>query len=246
MRKLACKNNDKFGYWVVINNNPVIKNGHTYVTVKCKCGKIQDICLSDLVHKRTTGCKKCKGVERRNPNKIKIGQIVKNWIVLNGPKLNKNDSYVWEIRCTICNNSTRWIQGNELTNPNKCFKCRKCAAIARGTKVTLKNGRIGELTKAKRTKIKTCASDRDLIFNVSIKFLWELFILQNRCCAITGDKLSNINNASLDRINSNLGYIENNVQWVTKQANLSKHVMSTKEFILFCQKVIDNANQQPS
>ena len=65
-------------------------------------------------------------------------------------------------------------------------------------------------------------------------------------CAITGDFISNIDDASLDRIDSTKGYVEGNVQWVTKQANLSKHVMTMDQLYQFCQKVLSHANQQPS
>jgi hypothetical protein len=79
-----------------------------------------------------------------------------------------------------------------------------------------------------------------------MQYLWDLYINQNKCCAITGDYIPSIMEASLDRIDSSKGYIEGNVQWVTKQANLSKHVMSMDELYEFCKKVLNHANQQPS
>ena len=60
MKKLMCEIGEKFGYWEVVNNIPVTKSGHTYVKVKCKCGKEEDKCLSDLKSGRTTGCRSCK------------------------------------------------------------------------------------------------------------------------------------------------------------------------------------------
>ena len=56
----------------------------------------------------------------------------------------------------------------------------------------------------------------------------------------------NPNNPSLDRIDSSKGYIEGNVQWVTYQANLNKHVMTMEQLYEFCRKVLNHANQQPS
>ena len=53
-------------------------------------------------------------------------------------------------------------------------------------------------------------------------------------------------NASIDRIDNSKGYVEGNVQWVTYQANVSKHVMSMNELYEFCKKVLNYANQQPS
>ena len=84
---------------------------------------------------------------------------------------------------------------------------------------------------------------RELMF---LKYLWNLFQEQKQICAITGDYIPNIEEASLDRIDSSKGYIEGNVQWVTYQANLSKHVMTMEQLYEFCRKVLNHANQQPS
>ena len=43
--------------------------------------------------------------------------------------------------------------------------------------------------------------------------------------------------ASLDRIDSNKGYIKNNVQWVHKHINTMKMHMTDREFIDMCKKV---------
>lgn len=40
--------------------------------------------------------------------------------------------------------------------------------------------------------------------------------------------------------------LKGNVQWVTYQANLSKHVMTMEQLYEFCRKVLNHANQQPS
>ena len=96
------------------------------------------------------------------------------------------------------------------------------------------------------TRIKRAAEARKIKFDVTMGFLWNLFLEQEQLCAITGDKIDHIGNASLDRIDSTGEYTEGNIQWVTKQANLSKHVMSMKELYEFCQKVLNHANQQPS
>lgn len=49
MKKLNCKLGDTFGNWTVVDDNTFVKSGHTYVKVQCKCGKVEDKCLSDLV-----------------------------------------------------------------------------------------------------------------------------------------------------------------------------------------------------
>lgn len=42
---------------------------------------------------------------------------------------------------------------------------------------------------------------------------------------------------SLDRIDSNKGYIENNIQWVVKEINFMKNNLTEKEFFILCNSV---------
>lgn len=108
------------------------------------------------------------------------------------------------------------------------------------------NGMVGDLALTQYTRLKKSAERRNYEFSVSIEYLWNLYISQGKRCSITGDLISNIREASLDRIDSNLGYIEGNVQWVTYRANISKHTMTMNELYEFCKKVLNHANQQPS
>ena len=242
MRKLKCEVGDKFGYWSVVNNTPVVKSGHSYVLAQCKCGKQELKSLSDLIHGRTTGCKSCKARERSL--KISIGDKYKHWTVIEGPRITKYNCVEWEVQCN-CGN-TRWIQGNELVDPNRVFQCIQCARKETGSKIKILNGKVGDLDVTRFNRLKRTAKSRKIDFSLTIEYLWNLFINQKQLCTITGDFISNINDASLDRIDSTKGYVEGNVQWVTKQANLSKHVMTMDQLYQFCKKVLNHANQQPS
>lgn len=242
MKKSTCKLGDQFGDWSVIDEITFTKGGHTYVKAQCKCGKIEDKCLSDLRNGRSKSCRSCAAQSRSR--QIKIGDKYKHWTVINGPQITEHQCVVWECQCD-CGN-TRWIQGNELTNPNKCFQCAKCAAKERGAIQAERNGKVGELTLTRYTKLQRSAETRNIIFNLSMEYLWNLFEYQNHTCAITGDYIPSIIEASLDRIDSNGNYEEGNVQWVTYQANVSKHTMSMNELYEFCKKVLNHANQQPS
>jgi hypothetical protein len=76
------------------------------------------------------------------------------------------------------------------------------------------------------------AKKRKINFEIDKEYALELFIKQNGCCAITGQKIilpnnsqeyiKCINTASLDRIDNNLEYVENNLQWVHKTVNQSR------------------------
>ena len=86
--------------------------------------------------------------------------------------------------------------------------------------------------------------------DVDIKYIWNLFLKQERKCALTGIELTfPFNNtheefkkstASLDRIDSSLGYVKDNVQWVHKHINIMKNVYDEKHFIEMCKLVAAN------
>lgn len=78
------------------------------------------------------------------------------------------------------------------------------------------------------------------INNISVDYIKQLLINQNYKCNITGlpiklykkNEIKNLyNSASLDRIDSNLGYIEGNVQWVAMGVNYMKMNYSNEELI---------------
>lgn len=241
MRKYTFKIGDTYGDYTIISSNSEVRNGHTFVLAKCKCGKEEWKCLSDLKRGRIHSCRSCGA--RRRSKLIKIGDTFKCWKVIEGPVF-KNHSAFYKAECK-CGN-TRWFSSTELMNPKKAFMCHTCAGAKRKLEILIKNGMIGELTQTKFSRMKRIAKVRKIDFNVTKEELWNKFIDQNRRCAITGDYINDINKASLDRIDSSKSYTIDNIQWVTKQANLSKHVMSMNELIEFCKKVINHANQQPS
>ena len=107
-----------------------------------------------------------------------------------------------------------------------------------------------ELTGAYYGSLKTDATykNRTIKFDVSLKYLWELFLKQNRKCALTGwplifdKKRGPKQTASLDRIDSTKGYIEGNVQWVHKDINWMKADYEQKYFIKLCESVANYKN----
>lgn len=241
MEKLKLKIGDKFGEWTVIDTNRFTKSGHTYVQCQCSCGAIKDIASTALMRGKTSSCKSCSA--RKRTIKLKIGDKFKHWTILEGPVYINSTAY-YKVRCD-CGTETYKLPV-ELLYKDRDFQCEKCAQKERALKVTLNNGRVGELTLTRFTKLKRSAEKRNIPFEISLEYLWNLFELQNRTCAITGDLIESFENASLDRIDSTKGYVEGNVQWVTYQANVSKHVMTMNELYQFCRKVLNHANQQPS
>ena len=70
-------------------------------------------------------------------------------------------------------------------------------------------------------------------------YLWNLFLKQDKRCALSGVRLKFGKNAvhhryqtaSIDRIDNTRGYTEGNVQWVHKHINRMKHVLNNEQFL---------------
>lgn len=232
---------DKFGDWTVTNINVPSKNKSRYVLCQCKCGYMGEVNASALRTGRSSSCKSC--AKRKNTTILKVGSKYKHWTILEGP-IYKNSTAYYKVRCD-CGTETYKLP-IELLYKDRDFQCEKCAHKENMENIRKKNGEVGELTKTEYTRLKRSAEKRAYVFEVSIEYLWNLFQEQKQICAITGDYIPNIEEASLDRIDSSKRYIEGNVQWVTYQANLSKHVMTMEQLYEFCRKVLNHANQQPS
>jgi hypothetical protein len=104
----------------------------------------------------------------------------------------------------------------------------------------------GDLHKTSWSRIKLDADQRHLPFSVTMEYLWELFLKQNKKCALSGEPLCFKSQsrkfdgtASLDRIDSSLGYVIGNVQWVHKDINIMKHKFSQEHFKELCRKVVN-------
>ena len=77
---------------------------------------------------------------------------------------------------------------------------------------------------------------RILEHNLTTAYIQGILEKQNYCCAFTGIKLdhktgkNNLRMASVDRINSKKGYVENNIQIVLNSMNKAKGESTDKEF----------------
>lgn len=102
------------------------------------------------------------------------------------------------------------------------------------------------------TMLKSSAKIRNLCFNITIEYIWDLYLHQDKKCKYTqleltfpvgkGRTTSYSNyTASLDRIDNNKGYEIGNVQWVHKDVNLIKQ-RYTEEFFLYICNLIAKYN----
>ena len=99
------------------------------------------------------------------------------------------------------------------------------------------------------SKDKGCKS----ISDISLENLMELWKEQKGICPLTGWELilpinttgwtegPDIHNASIDRIDSNVGYVKGNVRYISFMANICKQSFTDSDVRVFCAAVTENS-----
>lgn len=100
-------------------------------------------------------------------------------------------------------------------------------------------------------KLIDSAEKRCYEFNITPQYVWEIYLSQNKKCNLSGvdivfyknqDKGS-LQTASIDRIDSKLPYIENNIQILHKRVQKIKDVVPNDELIYWCKLIFENKKE---
>jgi hypothetical protein len=157
----------------------------------------------------------------------------------------KSTQIYWDCKCECGNEKV--VQGGHLRSGHT--KSCGCSWYQHGNKHKSWKG-YHEISSKFFKSIAYNASARKLNFEVTIEELWQLFLKQERKCALSGLPLQFeannkriVGNASLDRKDATQGYTLDNVQWVHTTINQMKWDMPQDQFLLFC-KTITNYNER--
>lgn len=100
----------------------------------------------------------------------------------------------------------------------------------------------GDISETYWSNLKNGANQRGIEFEIAIEDVWQLYLRQEKKCALTGREIkfesARVKSASLDRIDASKGYELSNVQWLHKDVNYAKQSLSNEEFIELCQEVV--------
>lgn len=174
------------------------------------------------------------------------------WLVVNGipyaTKDKRQGGVYFLCRCVYCGNVEDYINVQALKRhkANCSGGCRSCVlkkASPVGNASRMWKG-VGEMSMAYVHNLKGAANRRNIPFEISPEYMWQLFLNQNRTCKLSGTELSfrpstneRTGTASLDRIDRRFGYVEGNVQWVHKVINEMKWAKTDEEFVNWCEIV---------
>jgi hypothetical protein len=159
------------------------------------------------------------------------------------PAKKKCGHYIFVCLCEVCGKTKNISSKSFATRKNKT-----CGCISREYKIgqksphykgykTLSGFFFGQIKKGART--------RCINFEINMEYLWKLFKKQKGLCALSGLPIKmpirpqDEQTASLDRIDSSLGYVEGNVQWLHKYINKMKLDHDQDFFIELCHSVVE-------
>lgn len=178
----------------------------------------------------------------KTPN---VGEKFGDWIVIDNTlqTIKNGDKSHAKGISVQCGHGTKRVLTLTSLYKGKTKGCDACGS-ERGSKRKFRG--VGELSSAYFNRIRKSAQKRTIEFHITMQHVWDLYITQKKKCALTGADLTlnkrwasvnNTQSASLDRIDSNVGYVEGNVQWVDKDVNMLKRGVDQDRFIELCLSV---------
>lgn len=217
----------QFGLWTVTKGpTRTAKNGSLYWLCRCRgCDKETEVLGHTLRDGHSLGCPSCRSKHpyENKPKRDLSGQVFGRLTARSPVKVTYSGQgrWAWLCSCECGNKST--VPSDALLNK----KVQSCGCLKRGQRGSahpLWKG-FGEISGHHWAVIKTNAEKRNLKFDLSIKEAWEIFLSQDRLCALSGTpitfgvgnayqgkKLFDSTTASLDRINSRDSYSPENCQ----------------------------------
>ena len=153
----------------------------------------------------------------------------------------RNGYQMWVMRCD-CGREEQVATTHLMRG--RANSCKWCArGVARGVDSPGWRG-CGAVTGTAYRNFVAQAERRGIEWKLTIEFVAELFEKQGGKCAMTGDDIHFFRgdkhgrgNASIDRIDSDGGYVPGNIHLVTKQVNFAKQSLSMDDFVDMCRRV---------
>lgn len=218
----------KFNHLTVIKRHP--KPHPTTWICKCDCGKITRKDSQNLKRGITKSCGCIKPID----DKV-VGTTINSWYIAEKmPERYKDNGIMYRCIRKECGCEKR-VSLRFIKRLKHNWTCPK---ISKGT---------GQLSYKSFSRKRVSAKTKGKEFILTQKFLADLYEQQERKCAITGISITLFpekervyeETASLDRIDSDKGYVEGNVQWVHKDVNTMKWDFELDKLLLFAKLIVD-------
>lgn len=158
-----------------------------------------------------------------------IGEIVSNKRLLSYCGLNNHDHHIWQWECVSCLSKGGPSTISHISRSSSCKRCRgQNSATWKGYR---------DISGTFLGQYRWDAKRKGRSFTVTAEDLWKIWEDQGGLCAYSGLPLVHGETASIDRIDSSIGYTKGNVQWVHRDINRMKTDFNEDYFISLCQSV---------
>lgn len=156
-------------------------------------------------------------------------------------KVGKQGKYLWNCHCLVC--KTKYEFSRPQIMRRERMPCPKCLYPSRYDPDLQP---CGEITYLHMARIRRGAISRELEMEVKADYLWRLFLRQKRKCKLTdlpltmgrlGKEGRKTTSASLDRIDSDKGYVKGNVRWIHKELNFLKGDLSDERLLYWVEQI---------
>lgn len=240
----------RFGMLVVIKESER-KGIAQRVVCQCDCGKIHELQLRALIEGKNKSCgciKRTKewGEEIRRRQLVRfpvIGHRSGRALVIG--EVDTPARTPRRVRCR-CDCGTEFECQWQTIRKGET---QSCGCYARERRHEVHFTGVGRLSGSYWNKLVSNAKLRGIVFRLTKEYLWDLFRKQEGICALSGVQLQlsrgkddGEQTASVDRVDSSVGYVPGNVQWVHKDLNKMKLDHSQEGFIEWC-RLVANRNE---
>jgi hypothetical protein len=194
----------------------------------CLCGKLNKYSskAKALAMLKRGSCRYCKK-DYRN---------VKN----TDANIYQNKFGKWCSICSGCNAEQAYTRKDHAKQSSVAdWQCKTCV---QSLKRFAQNKPIGSMQRY-YNRFKKSAFNRKIPWAITFEYIFELF---DGHCSLTGWEIfvnGSSPNASIDRIDSGLGYENGNVRWVHKLVNMCKNKYSDDDFVNMCLAVAARHDQ---
>lgn len=212
---------------------------YIYWKCYCDCGNSHCVRQDALIAGQVKSCG-CLSTGRKSKDYSgqKFGLLT---VIKRDSKYRTNGNNRWMLLCRCdCGNETIVRTDSLLSGTTKSCGCLLKENHSRRTGFQQISGTYWN-------RVRYGAKVRGKEFTITIEEAWKLYLQQNKLCALSGEPIILSHNrtqtASLDRIDSNVGYITGNIQWVHKDVNRMKHTLKQNRFLELCYQ-ITNKNRR--
>lgn len=149
----------------------------------------------------------------------------------------KNSNAKWCKTCSCCGKEQEYTRKDHAKQSYLGDKqCKSCVSKSKGFS---NNRPIGDKMRL-FNKFSKSAKSRNIDWDINLD---EMFCNYTGKCSLTGWEIDisyKKCTASLDRIDNNKGYIQDNIQWVHCMVNICKNKYNEKDFIKMCRDISNN------